>query len=286
MVFARATISVLTNEFFLMSDDIRQSADLIRHTSPQAIRLAKTLMRTARFGALAVIDAKTGEPAVSRVAVATALDGAPLILISSLSGHTQSLLENTHCSLLLGEPGKGDPLAHPRVTLQCFARFLDRSSNAGKHASERYLRHNPKAKLYADFGDFSFVRLEPKSAALNGGFGQAFRLTGQELLGQELLGQELLGAQLEEIEASILDHMNGDHADAVSAIGVNLDAKGKRLWAMTGADAEGVNIASGDMVRRAWFAKAAISGDDMRERLIELTIDARKTIKAAKLRTL
>jgi heme iron utilization protein len=281
MVFARATISVLTNEFFLMPNDIRQSADLIRHTSPQAIRLAKTLMRTARFGALAVIDANTGEPAVSRVAVATALDGAPLILISSLSTHTQSLLANAHCSVLLGEPGKGDPLAHPRVTLQCFARFLDRNSNAGKHARERYLRHNPKAKLYVDFGDFSFVRLEPKGAALNGGFGQAFRLTGQELL-----ADEQLCAQLEEIEPSILDHMNGDHADAVSSIGAHLNGKGKGSWIMTGADCEGVNIVSGDMVTRAWFAKAAISGDDMRERLIELTIDARKTIKAARLQRL
>ncbi|TIX34331.1 MAG: HugZ family protein, partial [Mesorhizobium sp.] len=91
--------------------------DVIRETDAEAIRLAKTLIRSARFGALAVIEPGTGSPLASRVGVATDLDGAPLILVSMLSAHTGAILADPRCSLLVGEPGKGDPLAHPRLTL-------------------------------------------------------------------------------------------------------------------------------------------------------------------------
>ncbi|RVB60512.1 HugZ family protein, partial [Mesorhizobium sp. M7A.F.Ca.CA.002.03.2.1] len=53
--------------------------DVIRETDAEAIRLAKTLLRSARFGALAVIEPQTGSPLASRVGVATDIDGAPLI---------------------------------------------------------------------------------------------------------------------------------------------------------------------------------------------------------------
>ena len=44
-----------------------------------------------------------------------------------------------------------------------------------------YLTHQPKAKLYIDFGDFSLVRLRVTKAHLNGGFGKAFILTPEDL---------------------------------------------------------------------------------------------------------
>ena len=55
---------------------------MIRNRRREAIRLAKTLMRTARHGAIAVLDPRTGGPLASRVGVATDADGAPLILVS------------------------------------------------------------------------------------------------------------------------------------------------------------------------------------------------------------
>src|SRR5690554_2728845 len=95
--------------------------DVLRETDAEAIRLARTLVRTARFGAMAVLDPASGSPYVSRVAVASDHDGAPLILVSSLSGHTSGLMADPRCSLLLGEPGKGDPLAYPRISIACIA---------------------------------------------------------------------------------------------------------------------------------------------------------------------
>ena len=57
----------------------------------EAIRLAKTLIRTARYGTLATIDNKTGAPNATRVGVGTDIDGAPIILISRLAAHTPAL---------------------------------------------------------------------------------------------------------------------------------------------------------------------------------------------------
>lgn len=154
----------------------------IRDTDDEARALARSLIDNARFGALGVRDPETGAPMVSRIAVATSPEGAPLTLISDLSHHTKALKADPVCSLLVGEPGeKGDPLTHPRITLQCRARFVRHGDE--RHAALRahYLAQHPKSALYIDFADFSFALLTVEDAHLNGGFGKAFRLTPADL---------------------------------------------------------------------------------------------------------
>jgi len=154
-----------------------KATDPIRPTDDEARALAQSLIETARFGALGVIDPETGAPMVTRIAVVPGPDGLPLTLISTLSSHTEALDANPSCSLLLGEPGaKGDPLTHPRLTLQCRAELADKMELKG-----HYLRLYPKAQLYYDFGDFRLMQLTPVAALLNGGFGKAYRLTPEDL---------------------------------------------------------------------------------------------------------
>lgn len=154
----------------------------IRPTDDEARTLARSLLDGATFGALGVRDPGSAAPVVSRIAVATAPDGVPLTLISDLSQHTRALRTDPVCSLLVGEPGpRGDPLTHPRLTVQARAVFLDRTNPAYAALRDHYLGQQPKAKLYIDFGDFSLVRLEPTGAFLNGGFGKAFVLTPEDL---------------------------------------------------------------------------------------------------------
>ncbi|TIX02824.1 MAG: HugZ family protein, partial [Mesorhizobium sp.] len=74
------------------------------------------------------------------------------------------------------------PLAHPRTTLVCRARRLERGSAEHMRAERRYLNRNPKAKLYVGLGDFSIFRLEPERASLNGGFGKAYLLDRADLV--------------------------------------------------------------------------------------------------------
>jgi putative heme iron utilization protein len=158
------------------------TTDPIRPTDDQARALAQGLIAGAAHAALAVTEAGTGHPLVSRIALGQARDGTPISLVSSLAAHTTALRANPACSLLLGEPGpRGDPLTHPRLTLMATAQFVAPDDDARPTLRADYLASHPKAKLYADFADFAFVLFEVERAFLNGGFGQAFRLTPSDL---------------------------------------------------------------------------------------------------------
>ena len=147
----------------------------------EARALARDLFETATFAALAVLE--DGQPSVTRIAFATTPEGAPLSLISDLSGHTQALDQNPTCSILVGEPDdRGDPLTHPRITLQATARFIRHGDAEHSALRAHYLSQRPKAKLYIDFGDFRLVRFDVQSALLNGGFGRAYRLSPADLI--------------------------------------------------------------------------------------------------------
>lgn len=244
--------------------------DVLRPTDAEAVRLAKTLLRTARFGALAVIDTESGGPLSSRVGVATDVDGAPLILVSLLSAHTRAITADPRCSLLLGEPGRGDPLAHPRITLVCQAVKLDRASAAHARAMRRYLNRNPKARIYAGLGDFNMFRLEPAYASLNGGFGKAYALASADLMTSGPAVEPIAGA-----EQSAIDHMNKDHADAIDLYARHFANAATNGWTVTGLDAEGLDIASGDEVRRVFFPQRLEAAPDLRAALVEMARLAR-----------
>lgn len=155
----------------------------IRPTDESTRTLARSLIKAAQFGSLGVIDPQSQAPMVTRVAVGTDRTGAPILLISTLSQHTKALKQNPACSLLVGEPAAhGDPLLHPRLTLQCQAGFIDRHSDSHATLRDLYLPSHPKSKLYIDFADFGFVVLNIKAGFLNGGFGKAFALTPADIL--------------------------------------------------------------------------------------------------------
>jgi putative heme iron utilization protein len=242
-----------------------EKKDTIRETDAEAIRLAGTLLRGARFGALAVIEAGTGVPWASRVGVATDCDGTPLILISMLAAHTGALLADPRCSLLVGEPGKGDALAHPRLTLVCHAKRLERESPDGERARRRYLNRNPKAKLYAQLGDFSFFRLEIERASLNGGFGKAYLLTRDDLIAGGPVVEALAAG-----EQQALDHMNADHREAIAIYASHFAKASGGDWRLTGVDVDGMDLASGDEVRRIFFPEPLHSAADLRSVLVSM----------------
>ncbi|TGQ71318.1 MAG: HugZ family protein [Mesorhizobium sp.] len=249
--------------------------DVIRQTDAGAIRLAKTLLRTARFGALAVLEPQTGWPHVSRVGIATDIDGAPLILVSQLSAHTPAMLADPRCSLLLGEPGKGDALAHPRLTLVCRAARLEHGSDAHARAERRYLNRNPKAALYAGLGDFSIFRLEPQRASLNGGFGKAFLLERADLLTEGPIIEELAAS-----EQSAIDHMNSDHLDAIAIYAHHFAGARGVGWIIAGFDADGMDLLSGDDACRVFFPQPLPAGRELRQMLVDMASSGRATAAA------
>ncbi len=153
----------------------------IRQTDDEAITLAGNLLEKNRYGALAVLEPETSIPLVSRIAVASTAETGVFFLASDLSSHSKCLAANPVCSLMLGEPGKGDGLAHPRITLIGRASRLVNGHQQCALLRETFVTLHPKSKLYIDFSDFGFYPFLVERAQLNGGFGKAYQLEAEDL---------------------------------------------------------------------------------------------------------
>lgn len=155
--------------------------DPVAPADAEARALALSLMATGH-AALAWTDPTEGTPGISRIAFALDPEAGPLTLISGLAPHFAALRAHPDCALMLGEVGpKGDPLTHPRIMIRARAAFVPAEASDRPALRARWLERNPKAAVYVDLPDFAFVRLQPQSALLNGGFARAFRLTAADL---------------------------------------------------------------------------------------------------------
>lgn len=237
------------------------------------LAVARSLLRGIRAGTLATLDRNTGHPFASLVNVATDIDGTPLILVSRLATHTANLEADARSSLLLAETGKGDPLAHPRLTVLGGMEIVDRESAEGERLRRRFLARQPKSELYADFPDFAFWRMKVASAHLNGGFARAADLKAGDVL------TDLAGAEgLVEAEEGAVAHMNADHADAVRLYATRLLGEPDGPWRVTGLDPDGVDLALGDRTARLAFSQRIISPDGLRKAL-KLLADAARAVR-------
>lgn len=221
----------------------------INETSNEARALARKLIRTARFGAIGVLQAD-GSPLVSRVLVGTDAAGSPIILISDLSEHTKAITKDNRVSLLLGEPKKGDPVAHPRISVQGKAIIIPKPSDQYTQARARFLAKHPKSELYIGFEDFQIFKIEAASANLNGGFGKAFHLAPKDLLSEK--------TELAAMEQEALKVMNEEYADTISSYATD----DKNGWLLIGIDYDGFELANGDnIIRREFIAPINAASD-------------------------
>jgi heme iron utilization protein len=226
---------------------------------------ARTLLRRIRAGALATIDKDDGSPFASLVNVATDFDGAPLLLMSKLAAHRANVEADARVSLLLCEGGKGDPLAHARLTVMGLAERVEADA-----VKDRFLARHPKSALYAGFPDFSFFRVELTGGHLNGGFARAARLSAEELL------IDCRGAEtLREAEAGAIEHMNADHADAVRLYATKLAGGREGPWRLTGIDPEGIDLAFADETARVLFPERVVDAGYLRKVLVAMAKEAR-----------
>ena len=134
----------------------------------------------------------------------------------------------------------------------------------------RFLGRHPKSALYADFGDFSFWRIDIEAAHLNGGFGKAADFQGAAVL-TAIEGAEALVAA----EQGALEHLNEDHADALRLYARRLAGAGDGHWRATGLDPEGLDLACGDRTARVTFPRRIEEPAGLRSVLVELAALAR-----------
>jgi heme iron utilization protein len=216
---------------------------------------AKKLLREGRTGALATLMVGTGDPYCSLVNVATAADGAPLLLLSRLAVHTKNLLSDPRVSLMIDERKEGDPLEGARVMLMGRAAATD-----DPNARRRYLERQSEAVAFADFGDFAFYRIGLSGVHLVAGFGRIVDLKAADLL-IDLVGADALVAA----EADVVDHMNRDHADTLRLFATKLLGNADGPWHCVGCDPEGLDLQSDRTGLRLPFPQRINSPDMLRQ---------------------
>src|SRR5271168_4103879 len=107
-------------------------------------KLARSLLRRSRQGALATLMAGSGDPYCSLVNVASHADGSPILLISRLALHTKNILGDARVSLMLDERAAGDPLEGARIMLAGRAERAGADDTAALR--RRYLTAHPSAQ--------------------------------------------------------------------------------------------------------------------------------------------
>ncbi|MBO1076164.1 HugZ family pyridoxamine 5'-phosphate oxidase [Roseomonas marmotae] len=232
--------------------------------------LAHALLREALTASLATLDPGAagagGHPFVSLVTVATDYDGAPLLLASRLALHSRNMAADGRVSLLLSRGGKGDPLAHPRLTLSGMAQPAE-----APHLRQRFLARHPKSALYIDFPDFRFWRVRPLAAHLVAGFGRAPELPPAALLTDLTGAGALLAAEPEAVA-----HMNQDHAEAIGLYATRLGGAAPGHWRMTGLDPDGMDLMLEGQALRIPFPERALDPGALRALLVRLAKQARE----------
>jgi len=223
-------------------------------------------MREGRSGALATLLTGSGDPYCSLVNVATAADGAPLLLISQLAVHTKNILADARVSLMLDERKEGDPLQGARVMLMGSAAIT-----SDDNARRRYLARQPEAEMFADFGDFAFYEIKLKGAHLVAGFGRIVDLKPADLLTDISGAQELLAA-----EPEVIEHMNQDHADTCRLYATKLLGAPGGDWRCVGCDPEGLDLQCERVGLRLPFPQRVAQPGVLRAVLKQLAEQARR----------
>jgi len=231
-------------------------------------RLARSLLRRSRQGALATLMAGHGDPYCSLVNLASHPDASPILLISRLALHTKNILADRRVSLMLDERVAGDPLEGARIMLAGRAEEADETEV--DLLRRRYLAVHPSAEAFVEFKDFSFFRIRPSGAHLVAGFGRIVDLKPQQFLTE--IGD---AAGLLEAEAGAVEHMNEDHREAMNLYATRLLGAESADWACTGCDPDGMDMQADGRTLRLDFPERVTGGTELRKMLVRLAGEAR-----------
>lgn len=236
-------------------------------------RLARSLLRRRRQGALATLMAGDGDPYCSLVNVASHADGSPILLISRLALHTKNILADSRVSLMLDERTMGDPLEGARIMVAGRAEVAGASDL--DLLRRRYLNAHPSAEAFANFKDFSFFRIAPSGAHLVAGFGRIVDLRPEQFLTDISDAAPLLEAEQDAIE-----HMNADHRDAMQLYATRLCGAAAADWRCTGCDPDGMDMEADGTTLRLDFPRRIVTPMALRQMLKQLADQARDAASA------
>lgn len=176
----------------------------------EAVHGAARLLRKRPDAVLCTISKRVvGWPFGSIAPYALSAFGEPILFISTIAEHTKNIAADDRVSLLIRDDAEGgDAQALGRLTVMGRASRVPDGQLAD--AKARYLARVPSASEYSEAHDFAYYRVSLEHLRYIGGFGQIFWLVPGKLKLDPALDPLAKGA------GAIIDHMNLDHADALS----------------------------------------------------------------------
>ena len=185
--------------------------------------------------------------------------GMPTILISTIAEHTKNIAQNAHVSLVVFA-GEEDLQANARLTLLAIAEQTDKLNPLMR---ARYLRYIPQAEQYFDMHDFSFYSLHITQARYIAGFGKMGWVEGEHMT--------MPSNPLFVEEASILEHMNVDHQENLSAYCQHYHQVTPQTIEMIGIDSLGFDVRVQDaQLLRFNFEQAITNAQEARTALVAM----------------
>lgn len=199
-----------------------------------AAATARDLLCRCYDGVLATVSVDVpGYPFGSVVPYCLDQHGRPLILVASIAQHTKNMRADARVSLTVFDRSEPDLQAAGRVTVLGDARRL---SEQERVLALRYYRYFPQSHDYDRTHDFAFYAIEPRRIRYIGGFGAIHWFEPATML---------VGNPFDaEAERGIVEHMNGDHADAIRhyCAVAGIEVPPGVTPELVGCDGEGINL--------------------------------------------
>ncbi|KAK9725661.1 hypothetical protein RND81_05G160700 [Saponaria officinalis] len=176
-----------------------------------AVEEIRTVLANTTRATLSTFSYKyDGYPSGSMVDFACDADGAPILAVSSLAVHTKDLLANPKCSLLIAK----DPDDRTDLVITLHGDAVTVAEGDIEAVRRDYLAKHPNA-FWIDFGDFQFLRIQPRVVRYVSGVATALLGSG------EFSSKEYSAAKVDPISQfskPVASHMNKDHQEDTKLI--------------------------------------------------------------------
>jgi putative heme iron utilization protein len=242
-------------------------------SSPEVVGEALALLQRSQQGVLSTVSQKLGGyPFGSVITFSGDRRNRPVILISDIAEHTKNIVADPRVSITVIEGGD-DIQASGRLTVVGNAKRIADSAQL-EDAAQRFYRRFPQAVDYHRFHDFHFYCIEPTRLRYIGGFGRIHWVEASAVLAENPFSESQ--------ELPMIDHMNSDHAAAISdycrLYGVDPVAETPRLSAI---DGHGFDVMIGKRLLRIPFDAPVTTAAEVRAALVSLARRARSAESAA-----
>ncbi|KAG9134956.1 hypothetical protein Leryth_001234 [Lithospermum erythrorhizon] len=241
------------------------------------IEEVRTVLHHSLRGMLSTFSQKhEGYPSGSMVDIACDAYGSPILAVSSLAVHTKDLFANSKCSLLVAK----DPEDRTELVITVHGDAVPVTASDRDAIRTAYLARHPDA-FWVDFGDFQFMRIEPKVVRFVSGVATAILGSG------EFSKDEFRLAKVDPIyqfSKPISSHMNQDHEDDTKSIVHYSTSVPVDFAHILDVDSLGFNVKAGyqgsTFKLRIPFSRRAADRKDVKTLIVEM-LQASRTLPTA-----